>query len=116
LEASRVDNPVPRWYLLGTTTNPHGVTHFTVTCSDDIGDRDYEVLVGVLKSEFGAVEDGQQDGPYSIHKYMKLDSLRFGIIIDEPDMLSLFSREQSDVGAMVSFVAKLLDALNDNLR
>jgi hypothetical protein len=107
-----MDSPTQRWYLLRTTTNPHGVTHFTVTCRGEIQDAGYEELLQVLKKEFGAVEDGALNGPYSIHQYMKVDNLRFGIVIEVPEWLDLYAAEQHDVGAMASFVAKLLDTLN----
>lgn len=107
-----MDSPTPRWSLLATTTNPHGVTHYTLTCWDATAGTDYEELLRVLKGRFGAVEDGELAGPYSIHQYMRLGVLRFCVVIEDPELLSLYAKEEPHEGAMASFVAQLLDALN----
>jgi hypothetical protein len=107
-----VDSPTPRWSLLATTTNSHGVTHFTVTCWEATAGAEYEELLRVLKGRFGAVEDGELAGPYSIHQYMRLGGLRFGIVIEDPELLSLYAKEEPHKGALASLVPRLLDALN----
>ena len=102
-----------RWYLLGTATNPHGVTHFTVTCRDATDPEDYKVLLRVLKNVFGAVEDGRLAGPYSVHQFMRHGNFRFGIVLDAPDELDLYTTDMHDVGTMASLVARILHTLND---
>ena len=104
--------PVQRWHLSETATNPHGVTHFTVICRDATQDSDYKEMLRVLKEVFGAVEDGVVRGPYSMHQFMKLDNLRFGIILDDPGWLDLYATEQHNVEVMASFVTRLLNTLN----
>lgn len=107
-----MDRPTHRWRLLGTSTNDHGVTHFTLTCDDRPPDEDYAELVRVLVAEFGAVADGKLAGPYSVHRYMVVAGLRFGVILDEPEWLDLYATCEPEKGAMALFVARLLDALN----
>jgi hypothetical protein len=75
-------------------------------------DSDYEELVRVLKREFGAVEESHLLGPYSVHKYFNLDGFRLGVILDTPDWLDLYARDERDRSAMDSFVAQLLSSLN----
>ncbi|MCE9561109.1 MAG: hypothetical protein K8U57_03545 [Planctomycetes bacterium] len=106
-----MDSSSGRWYLLGTSTNKHGVTHFTVTRSNE-DEADFDELVRVLVDRFGAVGDGELLGPYSIHRYVKVGGLRLGIILDEPEWLSLFATEPSQRDALASFVPKLLEAMN----
>jgi hypothetical protein len=108
-----METPTPRWSLLDTSTNRHGVTHFTLICRDvDCPDGDYEELMRTLQRDFGAVEEGQLVGPYSLHKYLEVEGLHFGLILDDPDELVLYVRDKRDVPAMELFVAKLLEALN----
>jgi hypothetical protein len=110
-----VDRPTQRWCLLRKSTNEHGVTHFTVTCRDEIPDgdnSDYEELLRLLKGAFGAVEDGKHAGPYSIHQYMKLGQLRFGIVLDTLGWLDLYATEKVNAEVMESVITELLHALN----
>src|ERR1043166_6842085 len=103
----------PRWSLIGTSTNDHGVKFFTVACRDATDDdADYNELMSVLKCQFGAVETGKLAGPYSVHKYVSAKKLSFGIILDSPDCLDLYARDQRDVADFERFVARLLKALN----
>jgi hypothetical protein len=108
-----VECPKPRWSLLGTSTNSYGVTFFSLSCRDKTDDDgDYKVLLQLLKEQFGAVETGQLVGPYSVHKYLKVEGLCLGLILDSPDWLDLFTENQGDTPALESFVAKVLDALS----
>jgi hypothetical protein len=100
-----------RWRLLGTTTNKHGEAVFIVTNGRE-DDSDYEELMRVLVDRFGAVNDGELIGPYSIHRYLKVGDLRLGIILDEPMFLSLFAAEGSQQDELASFVPRLLEAMN----
>ncbi len=58
------------------------------------------------------MEEGQLLGPYSVHKYLKVGGLRLGLILDSPDWLDLYARDERDKPAMDSFVTLLLDSLN----
>jgi hypothetical protein len=105
--------PTPRWSLVGTSTNDHGVTFFTLVCRDATEDDvDYHELMSVLKRQFGAVETGQLSGPYSVHKYVSANGISFAIILDSPDWLDLYARDQRDVPALERLVTQLLEALN----
>jgi hypothetical protein len=66
----------------------------------------------VLTRRFNAAEEGELVGPYSVHKYLAVDGLRLGLILDEPDVLYLFARDTLDEPALAAFVTKLLEALN----
>jgi hypothetical protein len=103
----------PRWSLVGTSTNDHGVTFFTLACTGATdNDVDYRELMSVLKRQFGAVETGELAGPYSVHKYVSANGVSFAIILDSPDWLDLYARDQRDVPALERLVAQLLEALN----
>lgn len=105
--------PTPRWSLIGTSTNDHGVRFFTVArCDATEGDADFDELMAVLKRQFGAVETGELAGPYSVHKYVSANGLSFGIILDSPDMLDLYARDQRDVAGFETLVTRLLETLN----
>lgn len=87
---------------------------FTLTCRDwTDDDADYHELMSVLKRRFGAVETGELAGPYSIHKYVSANGISFAIILDWPDCLDLYARDERDVPGLESFVARVLEALND---
>src|SRR4051794_30754192 len=87
-----MDSAISRWGLLGSSTNEYGVTHFTLYCRDVTApDGDYEELIRVLKCEFGAVEQGELVGPYSVHKYLDVGGLRMGLILDDVDSLDLYA-------------------------
>jgi hypothetical protein len=102
-----------RWSLIGTSTNDHGVKFFTVACRDATeDDADYSDLMSVLKRHFGAVETGELAGPYSVHKYVSANGFSFGIILDSPDWLDLYARDQQDVAGFEGLVTRLLEALN----
>ncbi len=106
----------PRWSIIGTSTNDHGVKFFTVACRDATeDDADYNELMSVLKRHFGAVETGELAGPYSVHKYVSANGLTFGIILDSPDWLDLYSRDQRDVAGFERLVTQLLEALNQRI-
>ena len=107
-----MDRPPPRWSLWDTSTNPHGVTHFTLVRRGLPPDGDYEELVRVLR-RFGAADVAELAGPYSVHHLLDVAGLRLGIILDAPDELDLYAVEPADAGAMAGFVARLLDVLND---
>jgi hypothetical protein len=96
---------------MGTSTNKHGVTHFTLTRNDE-DEADLDELMRVLVDRFGAVDDGELLGPYSLHRYVKVGDLRLGIILDEPEWLFLYETEGTKMEAMASFVTRLLEALN----
>ena len=99
------------WYLLGTSTNKHDVTHFCITCGA-ANSGDFDELLQVLRGRFGAVDDGELIGPYSIHRYLKVEGLRVGIVLDVLEWLDLYATEASQKEAMSLFVTKLLEALN----
>jgi hypothetical protein len=108
-----MEDPESRWSLLDTSTNAHGLTFFSLSCSDAAGDdSDYKELVEVLKRRFGAVETGELAGPYSIHKFFEVRQLRLGIILDSPDWLDIYAQDQRDTPAIASLVAELVAALN----
>jgi hypothetical protein len=101
------------WLLLGNSTNPHNVTHFTLSrLGESPNGEDYDELIYVLKVGFGAVETGEFCGPYSIHKYLKIGKFNFGLILEDPEMLHLFARDECDKQVMGDLVTKLLEALN----
>jgi hypothetical protein len=102
----------PRWRLLGSSTNPHGVEHWTLCCRDTTTAGDYEELTAVLKDKFGAIKTGQLNGPYSTHVYFHTDDLDLGVILDWPDEIVLFATNEPDRPAMGPFVARLLNVLN----
>src|SRR5258706_12230099 len=105
-----MDNPSLRWRVLGTSTNQYGVTHFTLFCREvETPDWDYEELMQVLKREFGAVEKGELRGPYSVHKFLDVNGLRIGIILDSPDELDLYATDDRDKAKMESFIASLFE-------
>jgi hypothetical protein len=90
------------------------VTHFSlIRRGDNSDDGDFDELLQVLRARFGAVDDGKIIGPYSLHHFMTVDGLRFGIILDCPGPLDLYATERSQTDAMRSFVARLLEALNE---
>jgi hypothetical protein len=91
-------SPTPRWSLIGSSTNDHGVKFLTVACRD--------------AGHFNAVETGELAGPYSVHKYVSANGLYFGIILDWPDWLDLYARDQRHVPGLETLVAELLEALN----
>jgi hypothetical protein len=108
-----MESPTPRWSLLGTSTNDHGVTHFTLSCQGFTAPYgDYDELIQVLTSQYGAVDAGELAGPYSFHKYLEVGGLRIGVIMEWPDWLDLYVVEKADVPAMESLVSRLLDTLN----
>jgi hypothetical protein len=108
-----MEKSTARWSLAGSTTTPHGVTHSTLWCKEvKAPDADYEELVRVLTSGFGAVAEGQLSGPGSLHKYFNVAGLRFGVSLDWPDWLDLYALEECDKPAMGAFVGQLLKALN----
>lgn len=108
-----MDNRTSRWRLLGTSMNQQGVTHFTLSCRGcSTPDGDYEELMRVFKREFGAVEAGQLLGPYSVHKYLEVEELRIGLILDSPDWLDLYATDESKLPTMESFIRRLLYVLN----
>jgi hypothetical protein len=108
-----VQSPRPRWSLLGTSTNPHGVTHYTLSCREAASaNEDYEELMRVLMGHFDALQEGELLGPYSVHKYLAVDGLRVGMILDEPDSIDLYALDKGDAPAMASFIKMLLEVLN----
>jgi len=105
---------MPRWYLLGTSTNDCGLKFFAVACRDSTDDeRDYKELAIALTAKFGAVEAGELIGPYSVHKYFNVEGFCLGVILDSPDWLDLYAKESDDAPAVESFIPKILDALNE---
>ena len=74
--------------------------------------EDYDELMDVLKREFGAMETGELCGPNSIHKYLQIGTLNFGVILDHPEMLHLFARNDCKKQAMGDLVTRLLETLN----
>jgi hypothetical protein len=108
-----MEGPRPRWVLLDTSTNAHGVTFFSLSCRDAKGgDGDYKELVELLKRQLGAVETGELLGPYSVHKFLKVWGLRVGLVLEWPDWLDLYAEDQRDTPALASLVAEALVALN----
>jgi hypothetical protein len=71
-------------------------------------------FVRVLRERFGARDDGEITGPYSIHRYMNVSGPRFGIIGDSPEWLDLYADEDRHEKEMTAFVATLLIALNES--
>jgi hypothetical protein len=108
-----MESPIPRWSLLGTFTNSHGVKFFSLACRDVMNaDGDYEELTELLRKVFHAEETGELVGPYSVHKYFKVESFCLGLILDSPDWLDLYAKDARDTSLAESFVAKILRALN----
>ncbi|WP_439630090.1 hypothetical protein [Gemmata sp.] len=87
------------------------MTHFAVTRAGE-DDGDIDELQRVLRVRFGAVDDGELFGPYSIHRYMKVAGLRLGIVLDSPERLDLYTTEATHQDALAVFVPTFLEALN----
>lgn len=108
-----MENRTARWSLLGSSMNQCGVVHFTLYCRDvSTAGGDYEELITVLKREFSAMETGELQGPYSVHKYLDVAGLVIGLILDSADELELYARDERDRRVMDSFIGKLLNRLN----
>src|SRR4051812_31513486 len=104
-----MESPAPRWSLLGTSTNSYNVRFFTLSCRDaPCADGDYEELIELLMKQFGAAEVGELVGPYSVHKYLEVDGVCLGIILDSPDCLDLYAKDEHDKPAVEAIVTKLL--------
>lgn len=99
---------------MGTSTNDYGVTFFKLSCREATdADCDYYELMELLKRKFGAVEINEMVGPYSVHKYLRIERLCFGLILDSPDWLDLYANDACDVPALESLVTQVLKALNE---
>jgi hypothetical protein len=102
-----------RWRLLRSSTNPHGVEHWALCCKDTTTELgDYEELAAALNDKFGAIKTGQLDGPYSTLVDFHTDDLDFTVMLDWPDEILLYARNEPDRPAMGPFVARLLNVLN----
>ncbi len=111
-----MENLKPRWSLSGPSSNSFGVTFFSLSSRDvTIPDADYEELMELLKRTFGAEEVGELRFPYAIHKYLKVQNFCLGLILDSPEWLDLYARDERDIPALEPFVYKVVAALNNRI-
>lgn len=108
-----MNNPIQRWTLLGTSTNPWGVRHFMLVCRDtQVGEGDYEEVLRALRREYDAVECGELLGPYSVHRFVQVGDVRLGIILESPEWIDIYAVDNRQEAAAEAIVARLVNALN----